>query len=93
MDRCLALPSHPERHLASTGHPLACVRSTGKVDQALATSGALREIGVRAELIDSFSYKSHAAIAREFGLQNDLPTEQAWRSCKKLKRLGDRDFR
>ena len=57
---------------------------SGKVDQALATSGALREIGVRAELIDAFSYKSHAAIAREFGLPDDLPTEQAWRFLQEI---------
>ena len=56
----------------------------GKVDQALVTSAALREIGVRAELIDAFSYKSHAAIAREFGLPDDLPTEQAWRFLQEI---------
>ena len=55
-----------------------------KVDQALATSAALREIGVRAELIDAFSYKSHAAIAREFGLPDDLPTETAWRFLQEI---------
>ena len=55
-----------------------------KVDQALATSTALRGIGVRAELIDAFSYKSHAAIARELGLPDDLPTEMAWRFLQEI---------